>query len=342
MMLEEIKEKIDAISPENIKLYFITRVLKGNIRKTSKVMDKYLFKVYQVEIDSGIRAYLFDLSKEQIEFVIRQEYELLEYDVIADDTEHLFTYSMTNKAMSFADVVYNQLSGNPPKVTSIEEIIKKEELWAYCVGFNDPETQEWIYSFRKILASKVVVDEKESDGTIKPLRFIRALFDTKSQKLEMLHGETINLDKQIDCLYYHETFYIIRKGNFEKIIGLEEEFKNEALTVAQALEDSHMISGVEIIREQIEKNPALHKKLVRISKIGTLHSLDEEKITKMNEVCQKYGGSLKIKAGKITIEEPNDIDQVLKMLADYYKLGEVSGIPYGTFAGKELRQQQSN
>ena len=270
MTLVDIREKLDILCAENIKLFFITRVLKENCKKTSKVMDKYLFKVYQIEIDDEIRKYLFDLSKEQLDIVIKKNYELLEYDVISDDTEHLFTYAMTNKAMSFADVVYNQLSSNPPKVTSIEGIIAKEELWAYCVGFYDEETEDWIYSFRKILPSKVVVDEKNNLDKSKLMRIIRAKFDTRSQKLEMLHGETINLDKQIDCVFYQDTFYIIRKNNFEQIIGLEEEFKQEALGVAQKLESSKMILGIDILRQQIEENPSLHKKLVRIIPVLTI------------------------------------------------------------------------
>ena len=339
MTLADIREKLNTLCAENIKLFFITRVLKDHCKKISKVMDKYLFKVYQIEVDEEIRTYLFDLSKEQLDIVIKKNYELLEYDVISDDTEHLFTYAMTNKAMSFADVVYNQLSSNPPKVTSIEEIIAKEELWAYCVGFYDEDEGNWIYSFRRILPSKVVVDEKENAEKPKLMRIIRAKFDTRSQKLEMLHGETINLDKQIDCVFYQETFYIIRKSNFEQIIGLEAEFKQEALEVAQRLENSKMILGIDILKQQIEENPSLHKKLVRISKIKTLHSINQDKIERMTEISQRYGTPLKIKDEKITIEEPKDIDQVLKVLADYYKVGEVSGIPYGTFSGKELHPQ---
>jgi len=39
----------------------------------------------------------------------------------------------------------------------------------------------------------------------------------------LLKGETVNLDKQIDCIYYDETFYVIKKGYFEQIVGLQEE-----------------------------------------------------------------------------------------------------------------------
>lgn len=52
------------------------------------------------------------------------------------------------------------------------------------------------------------------------------------------------------------------------------------------------------------------------------------------------GDALKIEDGKITIEDETDIDIVLKALGDYYKIGEISGKPYGTFSGKELRTQE--
>jgi hypothetical protein len=74
----------------------------------------------------------------------------------------MFTYQMTNKAMSFADVVNNQLKSQPPRITSLEEIILTEELWAYCVGFHKKDS-EWIYTFRKILSGKVAIDETESN-----------------------------------------------------------------------------------------------------------------------------------------------------------------------------------
>ncbi len=340
--ITELKEKIANIPADDIKLFFITRVLKDNFRKSSKVMEKYLFKVYQVEVDSEIREYLLTLSIDQLEYIAKRDFELHEYDVISDDTEHLFTYSMTNKAMSFADVVYNQLRKIPPKVKSIEEIIKSEELWAYCVGFNDVNAMEWIYSFRKILASKVAIDEQKNIDASHHIKFIRALFNTQSQKLEILKGETVNLDKQIDCIYYGDTFYIIRKGNFEQIIGLEEEFKQQAIEVASQIESTNMVVGIDIIKKQIEKNPSLHKKLVRIAKIGTYSKLDEETIKKMAKVCEEHGDNLKLQNGKLLIEEPKDIDRVLKMFADYYKRGEVSGKHYGTFAGKELAIAQVN
>jgi hypothetical protein len=138
MTLQELLEKVSTTQVEDTKLYFITRVLKEGIKKSAKMMDKYGFLVYQVDIDDEIRQYLYNCSQEQLGTVINKKFELIDYDVISDDTDHLFTYSMKNKAMSFSDIVFNKLNSNPPKVMSIEGIISDtKELWAYCIGFND-------------------------------------------------------------------------------------------------------------------------------------------------------------------------------------------------------------
>ncbi|BBE19818.1 hypothetical protein AQPE_4006 [Aquipluma nitroreducens] len=337
MTLIELLEKIENVQTNDTRLYFITRLLKENIKKSSKVLDRYLFKVYQVDVDDEIRQHLYDLTNEQLEYVIKKDFEIVDYDVVSDDTEHLFTYSMKNKAMSFSDVVCNQLDNKVPRISSIEEIISdNEELWAYCVGFNDIENKDWIYTFRKIQPGKIALDENEN--TKSKLKIIRTFFSTKSKKLELLKGETINLDKQIDCVYYDEIFYILKRGYFEQIVGLQEEYKVEAKNVVEELRKLNIIEGLDIIEKQIENKPAIHKKLVRISRIGNYRNVDEKTIKKMQTVCKKYGDKLNVKNGKLQIDEDKDVDVILKMLADYYKTGEVSGKAYGTYAGKQLKE----
>lgn len=335
MILQDLLAKFDSIDQDNSYLYFITRVLKNDFRKNSKVLDKYEFKVYQIDINDDIREHLYMLTQEQLTHLIHKRSELHEYDVITDDTAVLFSYSMVNKAMSFSDVVNNQLKSAPPKVSSLENIIQSEELWAYCVGFQCDET-DWIYTFRKILAGKVAVDEQNNNSRGKISKFIRTTFNTKNQKLELLEGDTINLDKQIDCIFYIDTFYIAKKTQFEQIIGLEEEFKEQAIVVVDELAATNMIDGADVLKNEILANPSIHKKLVRLSKIGNYKDLDAKAIRAMQKICKRYGDNLKIKDGKLHIEDVNDIELALKMLADYYKKGEVSGKPYGTYAGKQL------
>jgi hypothetical protein len=339
MILEELSEKLESIKIDNTFLYFITRVLKPDTKKTSKLLDKFLFKVYQIDVNDDIREHLHSLTKEQLEYLSKRKKELHEYDVITDDTEQLFTYTMTNKAMSFADVVNKQLKSKLPKIKSLEEIISEEELWAYCVGFHNKGT-DWIYTFRKILSGKVAIDEKDSNKRNTLQKTIRTIFNSKSQKLELIEGETVNLDKQVDCIFYEDTFYIAKKTQFEQIVGLEEEFRIQASEVIAELKATNMIEGLEILSRQIKLNPAIHKKLVRLSKIGNYKDLDEKTIKKMQKICKQYGDKLKIKDGKLFIEDESDIDLALKMLSDYYKRGEVSGKAYGTFAGKQITVTQ--
>lgn len=333
MTIQELLTKISETQQQELKLFFVTRHLKEDVRKSSKVLDKYLFKVYQIDINDEIREYLYNLTIEQLKSIVQKNYEIMDYEVVGDDIETLWTYSMKNKLLSFSDVVSNQLNKMPPVVIEFEELYENnQELWAYCIGFYDINLKDWIYAFRKIQVSKVVVDQRKSKS-------LRTHFNTKSKKLEMLKGITINLDKQIDCIYYADIFYILRKFDFEQIVGLREEYKQAAKEVVSLLEQTNLITGTHLINEIIENTPSIHKKLVRISKVCNIDALSQKDIRKMKTVSKKYGETLTIKDDKINIYNEKDVDVVLKMLADYYKVGEVFGRNYGTFAGKVLQQK---
>lgn len=89
----------------------------------------------------------------------------------------------------------------------------------------------------------------------------------------MIQGETVNLDKQVDCLYYNDIFYIAKKTQFEQIVGLEEEYKKQAKEVLTQLEETKMITGLEIINQQIESNPSIHKNWFDLPKSGITKEL---------------------------------------------------------------------
>lgn len=335
-MLNELLEDIKTTEIEDLQLYFITRKLKEGIKKRAKILDKYIFNLYQVDINEDIREHLSKLTIDQLEFLKKKDYEILDYDVISEDTDNIFTYQMQNKAMAFADVINNKLPNKSQikKIQNIESIVLTEDLWAYSIGFDNDN--KWIYSFRKIVKSKVAIDENASNKKSTRQKIIRTIFNTQSNKLELIHGETVNLDKQIDCIYYNDAFYIFKKANFEQITGLTEEFKIEAESVVTELKETNMIEGIEVISEEVAKNPAIHKKLVRLQKIGNYQNMTPNSLLKMKEVAEAFGETLKSKNGRILIEEKEDIDTALKILCDYYKEGKVSGKDYGTYAGKQL------
>lgn len=316
--------------------------LRRELKKRDKTLDKYIFKVYQIDIDDEIRKYLYDLSINELERTITKNYSLIDYDPISDDTEHLFSYKLKAETSSFSDVVINQLGKELPKVESIEGIVSEnEELWAYCIGFLDVDNASWIYTFRKIMVSKIAIDEtKDSEKSIF-WRQIRTVFNSTSKKLTLMKGEAVTLDKQIDCLYCDEVFYILKKIPFEQIVGLQEEYHIKAVEVVECMKETGMIDGLENMEEELKSNTSLHKKLVKLQQVGGLEKLDTTRIKKMENVSKRYGDKINVDAnGHIKITDRKDFEAVIKAMCDYYKKGEISGKSYGTYSGRELKQKQ--
>ena len=340
--LDEILNVIKTTKEENVKLHFITRILKEGVKKRDKTLDKYIFKVYQIDIDDEIRKYLYDLSINELERTITKNYSLIDYDPISDDTEHLFSYKLKAETSSFSDVVINQLGKELPKVESIEGIVSEnEELWAYCIGFLDFDNASWIYTFRKIMVSKIAIEEtKDSEKSIF-WRQIRTVFNSTSKKLTLMKGEAVTLDKQIDCLYCDEVFYILKKIPFEQIVGLQEEYHIKAVEVVECMKETGMIDGLENMEEELKSNTSLHKKLVKLQQVGGLEKLDTTRIKKMENVSKRYGDKINVDAnGHIKITDRKDFEAVIKAMCDYYKKGEISGKSYGIYSGRELKQKQ--
>ena len=90
--LDEVLAKIKETQETDVKLHFITRILKSGVGKRDKTLDKYVFKVYQIDVDDEIRGYLYDLSIKELERTLAKDYSLIDYDPISDDTDHLFSY----------------------------------------------------------------------------------------------------------------------------------------------------------------------------------------------------------------------------------------------------------
>jgi len=310
------------------------------VGKRDKTLDKYLFKVYQIDVDDEIRKYLYDLSIKELERTVTKDYSLIDYDPISDDTDHLFSYKLKAETSTFSDVVVNQLGKELPKVESIEGIISEnEELWAYCIGFLDVEDQEWIYTFRKIMVSKIAIDEKNDTDKSIVWRQIRTIFNSTSKKLTLMKGEAVTLDKQIDCVYWEETFYVLKKVPFEQIVGLQEEYHAKAIEVVDEMKNTGLIDGLDGLEEELKTNTSLHKKLVKLQQNGGLGILDDKQIKKMAKVCKRYGETISVGAdGHIKINDRKDFETVIKAMCDYYKKGEVSGKSYGTFSGRELKE----
>jgi len=329
--LQTLVDTINVTEVANLKCYLITRALKEGIKKSSKDKNKYLFKVYQINIDDALRSYLYASTKDELEKINKKGWNIANYDVISDDTDHLFTYDIAGKSFSFQDVVANQLGREIPRFSKWEEIESDGiELWAYCLGFENTTNHEWIYTFRKSSSSKIVAPKKKD--------IIMAMFDTTSFTLSLFNGNAINLDRKIDCVFYKNVFYIIRKFNFETILGLQEEYEQKAIEVADKIAACPVFECGDKLQELVKSKPSIHKKLIKLDKLGGLVDI-EKKIVKMKRIGKRYGSEIIVNKGKIVLESEKAIDNTIKLLCDYYKKGEVSGNAYGTFSGIVINEK---
>lgn len=142
---------------------------------------------------------------------------------------------------------------------------------------------------------------------------------------------------EVRLLNFLKTGFVIKKSNFEQIVGLQEEYKEKAFEVADNMIKSGNFIGGEKLKELIEKKPSIHKKLIKVEKLGGYKNLTPKTLNLMKRVLKKYGDTLPIVNDKLSTESEENIDSILKAFGDYYKKGEISGKPYGTFAGKELQ-----
>lgn len=334
MTLQDIQEFIKNTESKDTRLYFITRIEEAKRSRIRAANKTHVFKVYQIDFNQELQESLFNATLSYLEQIAKKNDHVEDYDVLSDETGHLFTYSVSNKIGPFADVVKKQLlQVNPPKVNRLKELSSDEKkMWAYCLSFSSSDGKEKMFSFRKILPSKVGVNEKSS--------FLKAYFNASSQQLALQKEETISLDEQVDCIYFKDTFFVLKKGNFEQIVGLQEEYKEQAKVIVGKLLSSNMLIGGEHLNQLVENKPSVHKKLIKIEKIGYYERLDSEAIKRMTSISKQYGVDLKVQGDKLILENEEDVDALLKVLGDYYKKGEVSGKSYGTFSGKELQAGQ--
>lgn len=205
------------------------------------------------------------------------------------------------------------------------------------MGFEE-DNDEKIFTFRRILGSKIAIDEKAGKKPLK--KAMQTLFNTKSKKLELLHGEVVALDKSVDCVYFDETFFVLKKVNFEQIVGIQEEFKEAAHNVVKDLEATGRIDGIEILAKKVDSGTSLHRKLARIARSGGVRNIDEKAVRVMKKIAKRHGEKDITSNGRLVLTEEADIDILLKLVGDYYKIGEVSGKSYGTFSAKELKVEE--
>lgn len=329
--LDRIVAALQDFPAGKIRLFFVTRHVKPGITRTKRMLAKYVFRTLKVDLSAPLQSYFGDLIAGPIRRTLSDEnVELVEYSVIDDDTDgKIYTYAL-NEATAFSDVVTRQLK----KGVDVENVqclnIIKPFLWAYCVRADLPAHKEPIFFFRRFTQGKVVTDGK------KGLEKIVAAFDTDDAKLDIVKGETLNLDDKLDCVFFEGTFYVLRKTAFELMVGLEEEFRSNAESVVETVAKADVVDDIERLSELVLDDPVLLRKIAHISRVGGHRNLTAKRIRKMKEIASRFKENLKVINGKLIVEDRKDATLILKMLGQYYVECMQTGEPFGSHAKKRL------
>lgn len=338
MTIEELKQKcIDIIGADykslNVRLYFITKKFKDGVKSYHKVLDKYKFEMHSVQLEDQISAFLIDTVKIQVNKTLANtDIEVKDYEIIDDDADDaLYSYSANNRNIfqtSIAKILNDQI--NIPPIQCLAEI--KENIFAYCVKISNND-DEVFYSFRRINTGAFVTTSSQNI-----MDYISASFDSNDGTLKILSRNSVKLDNKVDCVYIDETFFIIQKKSFEAILGLEEEYKENANKMINVLEENNSICQLpNELRQMMAEARGLIKTMAAVAKKNTHHDLNKKDIDKLSKLQKKMtGNTLKMEDSKVKLETLRDLTDFVKLLNDFYKQGLFTEKYYGSNSGRPV------
>ena len=212
----ELNQKFDSLVEERTRLLLVTRKLKEGMRRNTNELDKYGFLVYNVD-----RKYIFDVAKNAISNVCIGDIEddIGEFQPFGDDIQDIFSFSSINDIPSFTNVPTNKVTNTDGIVRDLNGFLAKEdeELWAYCYQLYDEQNQDYVYCFRKKMKSSVAIPEREQQA----LRWkkITILTGTDNDSLEIFRKPSMELDDNIDFVFYDDAYYVLNRNYFDMVTG---------------------------------------------------------------------------------------------------------------------------
>lgn len=335
--LEDIVQSLDSKSL-TIRFFFITRHLKPSVSKTAKMLEKYSFQLSSVDTDPGLQQMFLQTARQQITNATNDnDLTVSEYEAIDDDTQKVYSYDIKNKAIPFREVVLTEINSNNPNVTDVAGFLEQDGLWAYCVQING-NTDPICLTFTKLYKSRIAVGEGTNPERGAIDRYLRTRFNVQATKLELLEGYTVNFDRRVDCVYSFESqhMYVFHKSNFEKIAALEEEFREVAQMVTARLKEAAIIEGLENVADELDGDTALHRRLHRLAKAIEGQQLDKQRVKNMASTIKEFKLELQIVKDKVQVNTKRDLDEVIRLLEDYYLKSDQTGNKYGASVKKKL------
>jgi hypothetical protein len=325
--LQDMLSIIQGSRTRKIRLYLVTRTIKPGIAARARVANKFEYRCFTINTNNDIQKELFDLFVAKMVNISNEDkFSLDNYSIVTDDADRkVLTYTKKEKLKSFIHIVDTDLknSSELDPVTSLSDIV--DILWAYIIEIS--VHGETICAMRKMSPNKVLIAEKGKG--------IAAVFQVNEKSLVLSKDQSIVFDKSLDALYADDTFFIIQKNNFEEIVGLEAEYREEAIRVADKIMHCPQIDLNFDLMDGIENKSRFIRKLTKIK--DEIETLDNKRVKKMQETASMFNLDFKVdKSGKIIIHDEKELDMVIRLLDDYYLKSPQTDKKYGASAKTEL------
>ena len=120
------------------------------------------------------------------------------------------------------------------------------------------------------------------------------------------------------------------------MVGLVEEFSEAAEGVVKEIEESGLVDGAGIVLDESKSSIRTLRKLASLAKSGNHKQFNSERLGRILSISKRLNLSVKVKNGKIVVEDSKDVDLLIKILDKYFVECMQTGDAFGSFAKVKL------
>lgn len=208
-------EQIQVTDMEDLKLFFVSRTKTQTTEAPS-------FSVYEMRTDDSVRSSLYLAAIRQLDELLSPK-EFLDFENSIEDFD-IVPFNDDFPDLSFKAVIHELRNSIPAMISSLAGISSREEVCAMCIEFFDNDTMEKVFVFARVPTERLI--GRTPDNAVK------VKLDPVSAQLSLVKDEIVNLDAEIDCVFFRDNLLVFNKGHFEEMV---EKYSSSAFELADEL-----------------------------------------------------------------------------------------------------------
>lgn len=313
------KQKLQSIQSENFDDWSVSFWLIK--RKQSSATKEATYNTCRVDMDkklpSRFKSYLKNQLQEKDFYVNKYDYSNSD----GDDVLLTIEVEMTDFAKVEAEI---HKGFDNPRLQNAHDLLNS---WAYVVLF-EKDSQK-LYAWKKISA-----DTQPKRATTKSV-----LFFVNQKLVDPEDKETFMIYPNYDFFVYDGTVFIASKKQFESSMNFREGMRQKCNEVISDFEHLKVFENIELINQYVGNNLHHLRKMASILKAG--YYKQPNYIKKLIEVNKKENWELKVKRGKIIIEE-DTIELLLKLLNNDRLRSPINNEIFDSFAKSSINSKTND